>query len=417
MNSTIARFFRKTYNRITGSIALYPALIAIGFLALSWLMIELDFSGAGKHIKSNYHLIRLRDASTARSIASTIITGVISLAVFSFSMVMILLNQAASQLSNRMLEVMIGNRFQQILLGLYLGTIVYALFLLSTIRDVDSGVYVPALSIYLLIVLVVADLFVFIYFLHYVTQSVKFETIIKRVHRRTLQVLQQNCEGERAPSAVPSFTSAPQVIRMPASNYFQGMDIKQAVDMGKRNDLIIECLPVVGTYLLQGQPLLHIYSSQPLTPSVTGEILEMVDLFTGQSIESNAYYGLKQLAEVSIKALSPGINDPATAVLSLHCITDLLGFYAAHTPQAVFHDKGNTARLYLPRHSFEDLFALCYPPVWHYGKEDQYIQQALSDMLIQLKQTVHSPNQQVCIQALLTKVEEVTRRPATASLQ
>ena len=90
-------------------------------------------------------------------------------------MVMIALNQAASQMSNRVLSSMIENRFQQIVLGFYIGTIVYALFLLSTIRDINSGVYVPALSIYLLILLTVIDIFLFIYFLDYVTQTVKYE--------------------------------------------------------------------------------------------------------------------------------------------------------------------------------------------------------------------------------------------------
>ena len=78
---------------------------------------------------------------------------------------MILLNQAASQMSNRMLSSMIGNRFQQLTLGFYIGTIVYALFSLSSIRDIDSGIYVPALSIYLLLLLTITDIFLFIYFI------------------------------------------------------------------------------------------------------------------------------------------------------------------------------------------------------------------------------------------------------------
>ena len=138
-------------------------------------------------------MLRLRDASTARSIISAISTGIISLTVFSFSMVMIVLNQAASQMSNRILDKLIGNRFQQIVLGFYIGTIVYSLFLLSTIRDIDSGIYVPSLSTYLLILLTVGDIFLFIYFLHYITQSVKYEIIISRIHNQTKKALRHTC--------------------------------------------------------------------------------------------------------------------------------------------------------------------------------------------------------------------------------
>src|SRR5687768_7576674 len=166
------------YNRIITSIAFLPAVIALLFLSLSVLMIRFDFSPAGRNLKSNMHWLSLKDASTARSICSSIAGGIISLAVFSFSIVMILLSQAAGQMSNRIFGKLISNRFQQIVLGFYIGTIVYALFLLSTIRDIDTGIHVPAISTYLLITLTIVDIFLFIYFLHYITQSVKFETII-----------------------------------------------------------------------------------------------------------------------------------------------------------------------------------------------------------------------------------------------
>jgi uncharacterized membrane protein len=155
------------------------------FLAVFVFMIQFDFSPTGKAIKLNLHWLSLIDASTARSICSAITSGLISLTVFSFSMVMILLNQAASQMSNRILDKLIGNRFQQVVLGFYIGTIVYAMFLLSTIRDIDSGISVPAISTYLLITFTIIYIFLFIYFLHYITQSVRYETIIHKIFDNT----------------------------------------------------------------------------------------------------------------------------------------------------------------------------------------------------------------------------------------
>ena len=184
---SFSKGIRIYYNKMIESIAFYPALIAVGFLALSWGMLVFDFSDYGKEIKSGLSWLSLKDASTARTIISTVAGAIISLTVFSFSMVMIVLNQAASQMSNRVLNSMIENRFQQVILGIYIGTIVYALFLLSTIRDISSGIYVPAFSIYLLILLTVIDIFLFIYFLDYVTQTVKYETVIDRVRLQTFK--------------------------------------------------------------------------------------------------------------------------------------------------------------------------------------------------------------------------------------
>ena len=120
MTKNITQLFKRYYNKMIGSIAFYPAIMALAFLILSWGMLELDFSPWGKEFKGGLKWLRLQDPSTARSIISTIAGAVISLTVFSFSMVMIVLNQAASQMSNRVLTSMIQNRFQQLVLGFYI---------------------------------------------------------------------------------------------------------------------------------------------------------------------------------------------------------------------------------------------------------------------------------------------------------
>ncbi len=199
MKNNFWEWFKIRYSKIVNSIAFIPVLIAIAFLGLAVFMIYFDHSDTGKQIKENFGWLSLKDATTARSIIQAIVTGIISLAVFSFSMVMIVLNQAASNLSNRVLDKLIGNTFQQIILGIYLGTIVYGLALLTTIRDIDSGIYVPALSTYLLIILTVVDIFLFIYFIHYITQSVKYETIIKRICSQTKSTIKKKCTLSEEP--------------------------------------------------------------------------------------------------------------------------------------------------------------------------------------------------------------------------
>jgi len=399
-----SKYIRKTYNKITDSIAFYPAIIAIGFLLLSWLMLEFDYSQTGKHLKSNFSWVRLKDASTALSIVSTIVGGIISLTVFSFSMVMILLNQAASQMSNRMLSSMIGNRFQQTILGFYIGTIVYALFLLSSIRDIDSGVYVPALSIYLLLLFTVGDIFLFIYFLHYVTQSVKYETIITRVHKKTLLTLNRVCNAEH-----PKVYTAPEIkgqtISMFSSDYYQGFNERELIKFACEHEGTIQFLHPAGAYLLKGSPLLVFYSTKQLAEKDIKKIFIPIDFYTGQPLEQNPYYGYHQLAEVAIKALSPGINDPETAVLSIHALTDLFLYRLNHYIKTVFRDKNDVPRIVSVEWDFEQLFGKCYNPIWYYGKDDLYIQNALAHMIVQLKQADTEENHTALFNNFLNKLK------------
>lgn len=391
MIADINKKIRLFYDKITKSIAFYPAIIAVGFLLLSWIMLKFDFSAAGKNIKSNLSWLSLKDADTARNIISTIAAAILSLTVFSFSMVMIVLNQAASQMSNRVLSSMIGNRFQQTILGFYIGTIVYALFLLSTIRDISSGIYVPALSIYLLIFLTVVDIFLFIYFLDYVTQTVKYETVIHRVQSQTRSVMEKSFTTNNVKTR--NWSKLPYVeIKMENSGYFQTVNIKNLLEIGVTFDLHFQFLHEKGVYLLKDMPLVKVYSNTIIDKKLHDKIFSEVYCYNGQPIDVNAIYGFKQLAEIAIKALSPGINDPGTAVLAMQSLFDLFLYFEKHDLQKSFVDENDVDRLFIPSISFEDLFRMCIFPIWNYGKKDQYIRNELSRLLSQV-QTLNFGNE------------------------
>ncbi len=404
------KWIRTHYTKIVSSIAYYPAIIAVCFLILSWLMLKLDFSEAGKSFKQQLTWLSLKDASTARSVLSTIAGGVISLTVFSFSMVMIVLNQAASQMSNRILNSMIENRFQQIVLGFYIGTIVYALFLLSTIRNISSGIHVPAISIYLLIAITVADIFLFIYFLDYVTQTVKYETVIKRVKDQTMLAMKSEyCPIREQVPRHPG--TAYKIIKAAQSGYFQGVDKKRILQLASKYELQFHFLQPFGTFLIEGADLAHVY----LTPEIPEAVLEQfrvsVDFYDGQPIARNPVYGFRQLAEVAIKALSPGINDPATAVLSINALAELFTYRMNHAqPLSLNTPEGKTGiQFNVP--TFVALFEDCVHPILDYGKEDRYVLQALSQMLNQLNKLDQEHKHTALFRKFLSQLQE--RTPAS----
>lgn len=384
MFEKLMKWVRKRYFQITRSIAFYPALIATGFLLFSWAMLQLDFSEGGKQFKGEWGWLSLRDASTARSIVTAIVGGLLSLTVFSFSMVMIVLNQAASQMSNRVLSSMIENRKPQMVLGVYIGGIAYGLFLLSTIRDTDDGIYVPALSIYVLILIMVVTIFLFISFLDYVTQTVKFETVIKRVHHDTASSLEKVKTEDHKKDVPPALPPHKSVVVMEQSGYFQETNIQQMLPLATREDLVITYLHPAGTYLLKGMPLFEISSNFPLKKSVLDSIRSNTDVYHGQPVEVNADYGFRHLTEVAVKALSPGINDPATAVLSLNALADLFLLRAGQSDTGVLKDEENRVRIIKKFISFEKLLEDCLEPIWQYGKEDYMVKQCFAHLLTQL---------------------------------
>lgn len=390
------------YHKVTTSIAFVPGVIALAMLSLSLVMIEFDFSPLGKRIKSNLHWLSLKDASTARIICSTIAGGIFSLSVFSFSMVMILLSQVASQMSNRILGNLIRNRFQQVVLGFYIGTILYALFLLSTIRDINTGVHVPAISSYLLISLTIVDIFLFIYFLHHVTESVKYDTIIYRIFKDTEKGLKAACvvKGEEL---VTSTTAEGYVVKAFKSGAYVGFDKEKLLATCKHYNIAVTLAYPVRTYMIRGAtPLLIIEGARSIPEEFNKDLPAVIDIGRKHDVTATYYHGFKQLMEIGIKALSPGINDPGTCILSLQALSELLACRLTHSPRTVFKDEDGNVRIRTVDKSFDELFNEHILPIWDYGKNDRLVQHELVHILSQL-QTLGSS---VAVDNLLVKCKQ-----------
>lgn len=187
MTERFIRSIRKYYNKIIHGIGFMPAVIGLGFMLLAIVALELDQRGAGVTLNRKVEWLRLKDPETARTIVATVCAGILSLMVFTFSMVVIVMNQAASQMSNRILDSIIGDKRQKVTLGFFLGTIVFALFLLINISKTQDDLTVPTISVYLLLLIALIDIFIFIYFLNYITQSFRYEQLIQRIHNSSVK--------------------------------------------------------------------------------------------------------------------------------------------------------------------------------------------------------------------------------------
>jgi uncharacterized membrane protein len=393
--------FKKFQHYIINSIAFYPILIGLLFLMISILSLTFEFSERGTQLKMNWQFLSLKDASTARTIISAVTAGIISITVFSFSMVMIVLNQTASQMSNRILDNLIGSRFQQITLGIYVGTLVYSFFILSTIRDNDSGLHVPALSTYLLILITIFDIFLFIYFLHYITQSVKYNVIIRRIFQETLGSMKQFCILENETRASLLFQSD-FTIDFPRTGVFAGFNERVLLELCQKNDCVVHVLHPTGTFVMKGFPIMQINKKLPV--KILRQMTDTVFVMESDAIGSNYLYGFQQLTEVAIKALSPGINDPGTAIESLRSLFQLLNVRLNHFPKIELHSEDEQKRILLSVVSFEKMFSDSIFPIWDYGKNDRLIQQELLQLLTQMQSLTTKSIVQTLMEEVKSKI-------------
>jgi len=229
MSAVTNRLFR-LYHRVTGSIAFYPTLIAVGLASLCVVTIVLEMTWLQPY-KEDLDLGLVKNADNARLILGTLVAGIISLMVFSFSMVMVVLNSAASSLSPRVIPGLISSRSHQVVLGVYLGTIINSLMLISTIQEGDD-INVPSLGIFLALGLAVIRLCLFVYFIRSISLSIQVDFILNRVYKQTLAQLRTR-RRQLQDSHGPAWPDDSQwsVVRARRSGYFKALNVTAAHDV------------------------------------------------------------------------------------------------------------------------------------------------------------------------------------------
>ena len=173
-------------------------------------------------------------------------------------------------------------------------------------------------------------------------------------------------------------------INAPLSGYFQHFSTDNLLQIADTHNMAIRFLHPTGSFVLQDTPFLEISNTENIDKGTLDKIFTSIDFYNGQQIKINNYYGFQHLMEVGVKALSPGINDPGTAVISLHALTDLLAYRLKHPQPAIITGKEGTPRIFTVERTVQELFNSAVLPIWHYGKEDQQIQHALLQMIRQL---------------------------------
>jgi uncharacterized membrane protein len=245
-------------------------------------------------------------------------------------------------------------------------------------------VHVPALSTYLLIAWAIFDIFLFIYFLHYITQSVKYETIIHRIYEQTLAAMKQSCTMPTL-QQIQLLDKAGLNIAAPATGIFQGFDEKSLLKTTGEEGSVISFLHPPGTFVLCGTPLAVLFNGETFSKAHTDKIQQAITIQRGQDIDNNYYYGFRQLMEVAVKALSPGINDPGTAVLCLQALASLLAHRLRHFPEIIIKDDAGNVRIIVRERTVGEIATECLLPIWDYGKKDRAVQQAFLHSLTQLQ--------------------------------
>jgi len=301
-------------------------------------------------------------ASAARDLLAAIAGSLISVTGLTFSLTVVALQLSSSQYSPRLLQTFVADRVVQLTLAQLVLTFVYALTVLRSVRTEsateDDTAFVPRLSITIAYLLTLGSVIGLVLFLGHLARALRVETMLRDVHDEAGRTITRQLgdpaddpAGQRWPAVLPAGTPVPLPAR--SSGFLVGVDGRAAAAAAREAGVVVQLVPRVGDAVVAGTPVAHVWVDDPGGDVDAGALGAALDgalrLDFERSASEDVAYGLRKVVDIAVRALSPGINDPTTAVHALSHASALFGELAARPADArVLRDDDGTVRVVVP---------------------------------------------------------------------
>ena len=361
-----ARFF-KHWKSLRSSFWFLPGCMAGAAVALAIVSVKVD-EPMREWLALNMGWTFTSGAEGASAVLGIIAGSMITIAGVVFSMTLITLSLASSQLGPRLLRSFMRDSTTQVVLGTFIATFLYCLFVLRTIRRVDEVVFVPHLSVTLGVLLAVASVGVLIYFIHHVSVSIQANEIAARISKELIAGIDHLFPDQigrgvpmtpKEPPDAASFEAFDKDARPVVADgdgYLQFIDGEALLALAMEEDLVVRLERKPGNYVVAGRPLALIWPGSRVTAGLSDQVRSLFVLGNQRTPGQDIEFGVSQLVEIAVRALSPGLNDPFTAITCLDQLGSVLCRLATRTmPSHYRYDHQNQLRVIAPASTFPEI--------------------------------------------------------------
>lgn len=366
------------WDRLRNSLWFVPAIGLLSALTAAVLLLWVD---AQLRVET---IPELRWAATtgpaARTTLSTLAGGLMTIAGVVFSITMLTLAQTSSMFGSRLLRSFLNHNITQFTLAMFLGTSLYCFAVLWTIREIDGEkTFVPHLAVSVGLLSGLVSLATFVYFIHHVSRSIQAQTIVRNVADELDDAIDRifpaepgkrdEPEGDDAARLCPGDDEQAAVIESQSNGYVQAIDEETLLDFATDNDLVIRLQRRPGHFVANGTPMAVICGAEE-----DADAAERINacFLTGsrRTPRQDVECAIQELVEVAVRALSPGINDPHTAIACIDYLgAALIRISQRATPSPVLRDEDGGVRVIIERVSFPDALDAAFDEIRQYGRD------------------------------------------------
>jgi uncharacterized membrane protein len=393
-------------------------VIVLGAVGLATVLIAVDAT-VNLYVVERWPLLFGAGAAASRGLLTAVASSMITVAGVVFSITIVALALTSSQYTSRVLRNFMRDLINQVVLGVFVGILAHCLVVLRTIRGGDEGAFVPALAVLVGLILAFVGIALLIYFIHHISMSIQASSIIAEAARETIAAVDHlfpkglgddadaDADGHFAMSLAEQAWST-----VPAgkTGYIESINGDALLALARERGTILRMERGIGEFVVEGTPLVSVAGPGGLDEETTAELNAVYVISRQRTVQQDAAFGIRQIVDIAMKALSPGINDTTTAVMCVDYLAAVLVRLAARriaTPHCL--DQGEL-RVIARGPSFESLLAEAFDQIRQNAKGNVTIMLRMLGALQTIAHLTASPRRRRALREHVQWIAELAER-------
>lgn len=395
-----------------------PSLLVLASAGLAVAMVELSVV-ANDDVLARWPRLFGAGAEGSRGMLSSIAGSMITVAGVTFSITMVAVTQASSQYSPRILRNFMRDSPSQFVLGGLTGVFTYCLIVLRTIRGGDEEPFVPAVAVLFAFLLAALGVGLLIYFVHHMATVLQVATIVERLSDDTIaavDALFPSEVGQPAPEAHPpalQVTDAFQWHPVPSgrSGYLQNVDPARLLDAAVKHDVVVRMEYAVGDFVARGEPLASVAAIDgPPPQQACDDVADAYMFGSYRTVEQDPGFGIRQLVDIAVRALSPGVNDPTTALNCVDYLGAIIARAATRQAEPAWRRVNGAVRVIAKGPTFEHLMDSAFDGIRRYGEAHIEVMMRQLDSLAVIARATRDPGRRRHVLLHVNLIAEASER-------
>jgi uncharacterized membrane protein len=413
---------RELWEALRANLWFVPTVIVVGSIALAVGLIELNGFSDRKQLTEHWPRLFGAGADGARGLLAAIAGSMITVAGVTFSITVVTLALASSQYTSRILANFMRDRANQSVLGVFLGVFAYCLVVLRTIRGGDEDVFVPAFAVLGALLLALVAVGFLIFFIHHIAEAIQATSVIETTAHETLRAVDRlfpSRVGEPLPGPASERGEVPVVGQwtpIPArrTGYIQGVDPEALLDVARDARTVVRMERGIGDFVIEGCPLVSVTGARS-DPTIVRSLNEAYTIGRHRTVHQDAAYGVRQIVDVALKALSPGINDSTTAINCLDFLGAVLARLVVRQVEPTHRSDGELLRVIARGPTFANLLAEAFDQIRQNARGDVAVLTRMLEIIALLAQRTTEPDRRLALRRHAELVVETADRTVPAS--